>query len=272
MGKVPTPDWVHTALQVTGHFEASDDPLGGLSGDFDGMGISLGALQWNIGSGSLQPLVRAVGRAAVVQAMPHYGTELWEACTSNLANGLAIVRRWQVGATLRAQVREELRAFARGEVFVVQQMNAVARTAETALDQATAWASSLPGRPAVSKALFCWFFDLHTQNGGLKDLTYADVKGFIENNGVADTDDVVCDWLAARAASDAGYRDSRRNAELWRSSVDEAVLPLFVLSYLRALRSRTEYRGDVLNRKATIAVGQGWVHVERHDLRQLLAG
>lgn len=272
MAKVPSPDWVRTALRVTGHFEDSADPLGAVTGDFDGMGISLGALQWNIGSGSLQPLVRAVGRATVVEAMPHYGAELWEACTSNVANGLVIVRRWQAGATLREPVRQELRAFTRGDAFVAQQMASVARTAEAALDQASAWASSLPGKPPVSKTLFCWFFDLRTQNGGLGNLSYADVEAFVGNNGITKADDVVCDWLAARTANDAGYRDSLRNADLWRTAVDGATSPLFVLSYLRALRSRTGYRGDVLNRKATIAVGQGWVHMERHDLRSLLAG
>ena len=70
--------WVQTALKVTGHFEDSTDPLGGVSGDFDGMGISVGVLQWNIGMGSLQPLVKNLGRAAVVDTMPVFGGELWK--------------------------------------------------------------------------------------------------------------------------------------------------------------------------------------------------
>jgi len=76
-----TKSWVQPALKVTGPFEDSADPLGGVSGDFDGMGISLGVLQWNIGMGSLQPLVKNVGRAAVVDTMPVFGGELWTACT-----------------------------------------------------------------------------------------------------------------------------------------------------------------------------------------------
>lgn len=48
------------ALQITSSFETGR-PLGygGLTGDFDGMGLSFGLLQWNIGAGSLQPLLRA---------------------------------------------------------------------------------------------------------------------------------------------------------------------------------------------------------------------
>ena len=82
--------WVQTALKVTGHFEDSTDPLGGVSGDFDGMGISVGVLQWNIAMGSLQPLVKNLGRAAVVDTMPVFGGELWTACTSIIPQGLAI--------------------------------------------------------------------------------------------------------------------------------------------------------------------------------------
>jgi hypothetical protein len=47
------------ALQITSLFETGK-PLdfGGLAGNFDGCGISFGLLQWNIKSGSLQPLLK----------------------------------------------------------------------------------------------------------------------------------------------------------------------------------------------------------------------
>src|SRR3954468_6042136 len=93
------PALIEKALSITGHFEDSDDPLGAVSGDFDGMGISLGVLQWNIGSNSLQPMVRNIGLAKVRECMPSYGSGLWEACTSAIPHGLSIVRAWQVGAT-----------------------------------------------------------------------------------------------------------------------------------------------------------------------------
>lgn len=46
------------ALRITSSFETGR-PLGfgGLTGNFDKMGVSFGLLQWNIGSGSLQPLL-----------------------------------------------------------------------------------------------------------------------------------------------------------------------------------------------------------------------
>src|SRR5262245_35357675 len=47
------------ALRITTTFETGR-PLNpaGLAGNFDGQGLSFGMLQWNIGTGSLQPLLR----------------------------------------------------------------------------------------------------------------------------------------------------------------------------------------------------------------------
>ncbi len=48
-------------LTLTGTFETGQGPpecFAGLSGDFDGQGISLGVLQWNFGQDSLQPMLQ----------------------------------------------------------------------------------------------------------------------------------------------------------------------------------------------------------------------
>lgn len=262
--------WIETALRVTGHFEDSSDPMAAVTGDFDGMGISLGVLQWNIGSGSLQPLVKAVGRPAVISLMPVFGAELWEACNSDRTRGLAIARSWHSGTTLRPPVRKELNAFTGSPAFVAQQINAARTVAETAFRSAVIYATEDPSFGQVTKRLFCWFFDVITQNGGLKGLGFRDVHAFIDAAGVDRADDLVCEFLGDRGPSDAGFRDSRENAVLWRDKIPAGRLSLLTLSYLRGLKSRTEFRGDVLNRKGTIAVGSGMVHRERHDLNVLL--
>jgi hypothetical protein len=59
----PSPDNTPLAqrcLALTGTFEtsaAAPDCYAGLTGDFDGQGLSFGVLQWNIGQGTLQPLL-----------------------------------------------------------------------------------------------------------------------------------------------------------------------------------------------------------------------
>jgi histidinol phosphatase-like enzyme len=50
----------YRCLALTGSFETGKrvpECFAGLSGDFDGQGISFGALQWNFGQSSLQPLL-----------------------------------------------------------------------------------------------------------------------------------------------------------------------------------------------------------------------
>lgn len=49
---------VDRAFTITGRFEGHG--YGALSGDFDGQGISYGFIQWNLGQGTLQPLLRAM--------------------------------------------------------------------------------------------------------------------------------------------------------------------------------------------------------------------
>src|SRR5206468_2969200 len=139
--------------------------------------ISLGVLQWNIGMGSLQPMVRTIGRAAVVSAMPAYGAEMWAACSANVAEGLRIVRAWQPGGHLRQPVAAELKRLALCPPFVAQQIANADKVAERAYGSAAEWAGAMTGGKP-DKRLFCWFFDVLTQNGGLKGITFADVDGF----------------------------------------------------------------------------------------------
>lgn len=264
-----TDAWIETALRVTGHFEDADDPLAGVSGDFDGQGVSLGVLQWNIGSGSLQPIISRVGKSAVMAAMPKFGQDLWNACTTDVTTGLAIVRGWQSNGHLRPEVTAELKALLRSMPCIIQQIAAARSVAERAFDQASAWVAA-EERAAPTQREFSWFFDLLTQNGGLKDITPQSVRDFGTASGANRADDVICDWLAARTSADAGFKDSRRNASLWRDAVPADRLELLVMSHLRAQRSKLEWRADVLNRKGTIAVGTGWVHGEKHDLGAVL--
>lgn len=266
---IPSDSYVKTALQVTGHFEDSSDPLGGVSGDFDGMGISLGVLQWNIGSGSLQPLVIAADRVSVLNAMPLHGDELWKACNANISQGLAIVRSWQNGHQLRKPILAELKAFTHSQAFVDQQIQKAKVVAEHAWYATLDWNTEAgTGQPTLHE--FCWFFDIMTQNGGLKGISFIDVNNFIKQAGVDKADDLVCDWLESHPYTISGFKDAAKNANLWRDAVPKNSLTLFIASYLRAQKSKSEWRVDVLNRKATIATKQGWVHGEKQDLTKLI--
>jgi hypothetical protein len=141
--------------------------------------------------------------------------------------------------------------------------------AQSAIRSAALFATADSAHYELTKGLFCWFFDLHTHNGGLKGLDQEDVQKFVKLEGSATADDIVCDWLGSRPNAMTGARDGRNNLDLWRNAVPPDRLSLNVLSYLRAPVARYAPRAHVLNRKGAIALGVGWVHREKHDLRSL---
>ena len=271
---VPDPlpaDWRHAALEITPHFESEGDPYQAVSGDFDGMGISCGVLQWNIGSNSLQPMVRAAGQPAVTAMMPTLGAQLWNACkaTASTASGLAIVRAWQNGTRLKPVAAAELRAFMDSAAMRAQQDGKINEVAATALIQAKRWAQSA-GRAGPDKREFAWFFDLTTQNGGLKGLTFADIKQFIANNGPKGAQAVICDFLDQQNQTSGHGKDAKKYAAQWRGKAAGTKLELLVLSYLRSGKSNPLWRHVVLNRKGSIAMSGGWVNSSQHDFTALL--
>jgi hypothetical protein len=254
---------------ITGAFENSGDPYQGVSGNFDGQGISCGVLQWNIGQNSLQPLVLGIPEADILALMPQFGAALLQACRSSVASGLAIVRSWQVNNRLRAAPRNELKALmgsARMRATQNRRIGEVAREAETV---ANAWAADRGG-PARTPRELAFFFDVLTQNGSMQGLNFAAVKSFIAAASPDKADDLVCDWLKSRPSNVAGARDGFHNADLWRDKVPAAKLDLFMLAYLRSQKSTPAWRVDVLNRKGAIAFGKGRVHQTDIDLSGIL--
>ncbi|GAA0644827.1 DUF2272 domain-containing protein [Brevundimonas lenta] len=248
-------DWRQAAVKITCGFEVNGDPYEGVSGDFDGMGVSCGALQWNIGSNSLQPMVKAVGKPAVLAAMPTLGAAFWTACNGSVSAGLTTVRGWQSGSKLNATAKAELKALMGSAGMRAEQdkrIDEVADRAQAAMDR---WVAD---GGTSSKRLFCWFFDLVTQNGGMKTLTRAKVLAFIAAAGPANADDVVCDFLAGQAGT-GHAKDARANGALWRGVTGEK-LELLVMSYLRSDLSASAWRLPVMNRKGAIAIGKGHVN------------
>lgn len=245
-------------VAMTSQFETGGAGYAGVSGDFDGMGLSCGVLQWNIGSHSLQPLVLAVGEAEVRARMPRLGGQMWQASTGPTRTGLSIVRGWQTGARLSALARAELVALMTAPAMQAQQDARIRAVAAAAERHADAWARDRggPGRTLRETA---FFFDLVTQNGGPGGIGQPQVAAFRAQAQPGRADDLICDYLAT-APKIAGWRDARENAKAWRDPADQAGLDLLIFAYLRSALSKTAWRLDVLNRKGAIAMRKGWVH------------
>lgn len=255
-------------VRITGTFENSGDPYEGVSGDFDGQGISCGVLQWNIGQNSLQPLVRAIGEQAVLATMPKVGVDMWAACNASLSEALKIVRSWQNQRTLKSGPKSELKTLMGSPPMRQQQDAAIRKVAAKAESLADDWAA---GRGASQRTLqgLAWFFDIVTQNSSMKGLGFKDVADFKTAAGPGKADDLVCDWLAATTSTYAGREDCHKNAKLWRDAAADEALDLLVLGYLRSQRSILTWRGDVLNRKGTLSMKVGWVHKTKFDLTKI---
>lgn len=257
-------DWLEAAVKVTCGFENAGDPYVGVTGNFDGQGISCGAMQWNIGQGSLQPMVKAVGKTLVDSCMPTFGQKLWDACDASPSAGTTMVAGWHVDNKLPKAARDELRALMGAREMRAQQDRAMAGNADKALALATRWAASR-GDARPDKRAFMWFFDTVCQNGSMKGLTYADVRHFTGGDGRAAAVQAVCASLATVPGRSGHVKDAHKNADAWAKLDDPASVDLLVLSFLRAAKSLARWRHVVLNRKGTIAAGHGWVNSSEHD-------
>jgi uncharacterized protein YvpB len=50
--------YIQTAIELVGNYETGGKTYQAVTGNFDGQGLSYGVFQWNIGQGSLQPILR----------------------------------------------------------------------------------------------------------------------------------------------------------------------------------------------------------------------
>lgn len=244
---LPTPSLqerplAYRCLALTGAFETGapiPDCFAGVSGDFDGQGISLGVCQWNLGQGSLQPLL-----AAMLADHPRDVKAIFREHADELA------------AMLRAP-RDEQLAFARSIQHPVKHFvhepwrgmfRALGRTAafqEVQLDHATALfqaAAKLCQELGLgSERAFALLFDVVVQNGSISPLVKARI----------------------RAAYAGLPRDLAADAL--------EVARMRIVANLRADASNPRWIEDVRARKLCCANGTGVVHGIPYDLEAQFA-
>jgi hypothetical protein len=268
--------WIKEALNITGDFETEGEPWAMIAGNFDGQGISCGVLQQNIGQGSLQPLVKACGADVISKYMPVYGEKFWSACNKTVSEGLKIVISWQdkQGSKyiIKPTILAELQKLFGSPEMIQQQVNAVKEVSQTAFEKAKAWAKDSRNSSLPNLREFCWFFDIFTQNGGMKNVWINDVKDFIKGNSTAKTVELVCEKMLQFPVFkdyESHKRYALQNTSIWKNSITDEYLDLFVLSYLRTLKAIPKYWFVVINRKGTIAATRGWVNGSLEDFPQL---
>ena len=226
----------HRCLALTASFETGagfPDCFAGLSGDFDGQGLSFGALQWNLGQGSLQPLLHELldRHRSLVQEILHDQFAVFVAMlVSPPAEQLAWARSIQ---DRRFRVLEPwcglLKTLGRTPECQAIQVRHAGHTYGRALELCSGYELRTERAAAL-------MFDILVQNGSISPLVRAQIeKDF--------------------AALPAG--DGSPEAEVPR---------LRIIANRRAAACRPEYVEDVRRRKLTIAEGKGVVHGIPYDL------
>jgi hypothetical protein len=221
-------------LALTGAFETSEPPpecFAGLAGDFDGQGLSFGVLQWNIGQGSLQPLLVEMNQShpdILGQIFgPNYST-LVAMLAENIEDQLAWARSIQnpMNSALFEPWRGQFKTLGRTQEF--QEIES--KHADGLFQQALALCDAFGVNSERAAALM---FDIQVQNGGIKKLTKPLILSDFEQLG--------------KSGAQGG-------------NVPGEVARLQIVATRVAASAKPRWILDVQNRKMTIANGHGTVH------------
>ncbi len=219
-------------LALTGSFETSSYPpesFCGLSGDFDGMGISFGACQWNIGQGTLQPLLHEMfeEHSEVAGSVFHEFLEVLAAMRDEpLGDQLSFARSIQHKGTVNEPWRGMLLALGRTPEFQQIQTNAAQSRFKAALQLCDQF-------ELESERAAALLFDVVVQNGSISNI----VKKAIH--------------LAFLQLSADRYGEEAK---------------MGVIANHVATASDPRYTDDVRRRKLVIAQGSGVLHGRYYDL------
>lgn len=262
--------YTKTALKVTSSFEGNDG-FATVTGNFDGQGLSAGALQWTVGMGTFQSIVNKTiqGNPGILsRLMPQTGAELQTLLQAPLNEAVSIAASWDDGyRRVKEPYLSELKAFWGSVECITEQVLTAQKLANQAAVYANAWVQlrdepNAPQDPTVQE--FCFFFDVVVNNGSLRGLTYKDVVNFYAANGGPDAaHEVIINWCANASPNESQAIDCIKNSQLWSqmlSTAPDSLKKLWVLGFLRAKMANAQFQALVLNRKGTLALGQGWVN------------
>lgn len=253
--------FLERAMLITGGFEGSD-PWANITGNFDDEGLTCGQLGKTIKAGDQQKVVKnyiaAHGTSELLSLMPKKGGEYVQVVNASVATGMAIVVSWsdKKGRVVEPY-KSELAAFWKSAKMIVKQREHAAITEGALTDT---WVKDWKGSGTFHE--FSLFFDVAAQNGSLKGVTAAVVDAFIGTNPAAAVAKAL-QWVDSVPKKASGYDDAKKNVPLWRGILATAelqIVRLFIFAILRAQKAAAAWQWDVANRKATLAVGEGWVH------------
>ncbi len=227
----------YRCLALTGSFEtgtAPPDCFAGLSGDFDGQGLSFGVLQWNLGQGSLQPLL-----AEIDCTQPALTGRIFDTHYAEFQAMLGLDRDDQLLWARSIQDRATFRLVEpwAGMFKTLGRAREFQSIETTYAQQLYQDATVLCGLYGVSsERAVALMFDIKVQNGSINTVVQAQIQRDV-------------------AGLDAALQGD-----------DLEVARLQIIANRRAEAANPQWVEDVRQRKLTIANGTGVVHGRRYDL------
>ena len=221
-------------LALTGSFETSTYPpacFSSVTGDFDKMGISFGACQWNIGQGTLQPLIERMfeQHTDVTRGIFHENFDTLAALKdASRDEQLAFARSIQTKGQVNEPWQGMLAELGRTPEFQEIQVGAASTFFASAVDLCARYA-------LVSERATALMFDIVTQNGSIGSITSKAI-------------------LAAFTKLSSGGDNE---------------VPKMTIVANQLADSLTRYADDVRTRKLTIAQGTGTVHGQYYDVGEM---
>lgn len=227
----------YRCLALTGSFETGagiPDCFAGLSGDFDGQGISFGVCQWNFGQGSLQPLLKRMCADYPEMARTLFHDNLGQLTTAlNAAKSDQIIFARSIQDPIRKTVNEPWRgmfkSLGRSDEFQrieADAANALYKGARQLCADNGLW----------SERAAALMFDIKVQNGSIGSTVQSQIT-------------------ADSQALPSDLSDEDREVEMLR-----------IVANRRAEAVNAKWVEDVRTRKLCIANGGGTVHGIQYDL------
>lgn len=272
--QTPTPaqpnliEWTGRAIDITQAFEGNT-PWANITGNFDGAGLTCGALGWTIQWFNQQPLVKqfvaAYGENVAKDLMPETWEWYWKLINikdedqaikeDNRISGLS--------ANVKQPYKRELERFWQNARMVqIQKETAAKNMGRWAMDRANEF-SKFCNSSGPEFFVFAYYFDQAVLNGTGKNPT-------LEEAGRVSMPEV-WSWMD----SETGYLqdDFDNNLRLWKSNqltygYEQRLL--FAHTKIRADRSREDFDTVVACRRGIIITGQGWVNGRKWDLTEKL--
>jgi hypothetical protein len=238
-------------VKVTGSFENGIPTYWALAGNFDGMGLSAGVLQWNAGQGSLQTLLTQIAATMGWDKMQtFFKSDIHHFASLKPTEAV----QWCLDHYIESgSTNVDPGAKACWQSMLQQQESIDAQVAyatNTVLARAKVLAAQFcPDTPDSTRAI-CFFFDLVTQSGGMQN-----AKGKVDPLQAGITPSV-SDILAFT------QQQNLRVAAQWEIATqnDPEASRLLYYAYHRSLLSNSKYVWDALSRRGAVACRGGIVH------------